>query len=311
MMTVHSAKGLEYNVVFVMGLEEGLFPHIRSLDSPTAMEEERRLMYVAVTRAADLLYLTLARKRMIMGRTGGGQGFSSTFTIPSPFLREVAPGLLAGYYPGPGRDAGRGYEDPHAEETYEEYDENATSAGSGNNAGRTSGGYGGGNNGGARAGGSGAGRSGNDNSGRSGSYGGRGGSDYAARSGNYGGGSSNSGSSYGGRPSGSNNNAGAGGRYGANPPPAQRRAMRPGEQKEGVTTSRENIRVQIDARPPSAPDNSFEHFVVGDVVQHARFGTGKIVQVIGEQDKEIYNVEFDEAGKRLLDPKFAKLIKLS
>src|SRR5262249_17327817 len=72
MMTLHSAKGLEFQVVFLIGLEEGLFPHIRSLDSPTALEEERRLMYVGVTRAADLLYMTLARKRIFLGRSPGG-----------------------------------------------------------------------------------------------------------------------------------------------------------------------------------------------------------------------------------------------
>jgi DNA helicase-2/ATP-dependent DNA helicase PcrA len=61
---------------------------------------------------------------------------------------------------------------------------------------------------------------------------------------------------------------------------------------------------------PSPADNTFQHFVVGDTVQHVRFGTGKVVQVIGEQDKEIYNIEFEEAGKRLLDPRFAKLMKI-
>ncbi len=54
---------------------------------------------------------------------------------------------------------------------------------------------------------------------------------------------------------------------------------------------------------------AFEKLSVGDKVQHAKFGVGTVVQVIGEQDKELYNVEFDEAGRRLLDPRFAKLIK--
>lgn len=83
-----------------MGLEEGLFPHIRSLDSPTAIEEERRLMYVAVTRAGDTLHMTLARKRSMVGRGFSNQGaFSSTFTIPSRFLKEITPGLVSGFYP--------------------------------------------------------------------------------------------------------------------------------------------------------------------------------------------------------------------
>ena len=77
------------------------------------------------------------------------------------------------------------------------------------------------------------------------------------------------------------------------------------------------MRMDPNAAPPartahsqeiSAPV-SFERLAVGDKVQHAKFGIGTVVQVIGEQDKELYNVEFDEAGRRLLDPRFAKLIK--
>src|SRR6185312_4240926 len=70
LMTLHAAKGLEFPTVFLMGLEEGLFPHIRSIDSPAAMEEERRLMYVGVTRAEDRLYLTYSRKRTTFGSFG-------------------------------------------------------------------------------------------------------------------------------------------------------------------------------------------------------------------------------------------------
>ena len=60
-----------------------------------------------------------------------------------------------------------------------------------------------------------------------------------------------------------------------------------------------------------APKIEFEHLQVGDMEQHTKFGTGKVLQVIGEKDKELYNIEFAEANKRLLDPRFAKLIKLS
>jgi DNA helicase II / ATP-dependent DNA helicase PcrA len=56
---------------------------------------------------------------------------------------------------------------------------------------------------------------------------------------------------------------------------------------------------------------SFEHLQVGDVVQHSKFGVGEITAVIGEKEKELYNVEFKGAGKRLLDPRYAKLIKIS
>src|SRR5579875_172139 len=88
LLTLHNAKGLEFPVVFIAGLEEGLFPHSRSLDSAAAMEEERRLCYVGMTRAGKKLYLSWARLRR---RFGGGQPEQS---IPSRFLREVPAHLL-------------------------------------------------------------------------------------------------------------------------------------------------------------------------------------------------------------------------
>jgi DNA helicase-2/ATP-dependent DNA helicase PcrA len=83
LLTLHNAKGLEFPVVFLAGMEEGLFPHMRSLDSKAAMEEERRLCYVGMTRSEKRLFLTSARYRR---RFGGGQ---QEATIPSRFLREV------------------------------------------------------------------------------------------------------------------------------------------------------------------------------------------------------------------------------
>src|SRR5213079_3141704 len=69
LMSVHSAKGLEFHTVFVTGLEEGLFPHENSLNEADGVEEERRLMYVAITRARRRLYLTHAQSRMLHGQT--------------------------------------------------------------------------------------------------------------------------------------------------------------------------------------------------------------------------------------------------
>ena len=80
LMTLHQAKGLEFDCVFVIGLEEGLLPHSRSLEDKYALEEERRLFYVGVTRARHMLYITHARRRFIFGRR--------TFGIPSRFLPE-------------------------------------------------------------------------------------------------------------------------------------------------------------------------------------------------------------------------------
>ncbi len=87
LLTIHNAKGLEFPVVFVTGMEEGLFPHTRSLNSPSGMEEERRLCYVGMTRAKERLYLSWARFRR---RYGGG---TPERTRPSRFLEEVPVGL--------------------------------------------------------------------------------------------------------------------------------------------------------------------------------------------------------------------------
>ncbi len=89
LMTMHNAKGLEFSVVFVAGLEEGLFPHSRSLNVESAMEEERRLCYVGMTRARKKLTLTWARYRR---RFGGGE---MERTVPSRFLKEVPQHLIA------------------------------------------------------------------------------------------------------------------------------------------------------------------------------------------------------------------------
>ena len=86
MMTMHSAKGLEFNHVFLIGMEDGIFPGTQSLFSTSEMEEERRLAYVAITRAKKMLYMTNAASRMLFGQT--------TRNRPSTFLREVPRDLL-------------------------------------------------------------------------------------------------------------------------------------------------------------------------------------------------------------------------
>ncbi|TAK88342.1 MAG: DNA helicase II [Betaproteobacteria bacterium] len=86
MMTVHSAKGLEFDAVFLTGLEEGLFPHEQSVTERDGLEEERRLAYVAITRARQRLYLSHAQTRMLHGQT--------RYNIPSRFLEEIPQGLM-------------------------------------------------------------------------------------------------------------------------------------------------------------------------------------------------------------------------
>ena len=83
MMTMHAAKGLEFPVVFVVGAEEGIFPGIRAIGEAEEMEEERRLCYVAMTRAREQLHLTCANQRMLFGRTSANR--------PSRFVEEIPP----------------------------------------------------------------------------------------------------------------------------------------------------------------------------------------------------------------------------
>jgi DNA helicase-2/ATP-dependent DNA helicase PcrA len=89
LMTLHSAKGLEFPLVFLVGLEQGLFPNYRSMDDPKALEEERRLCYVGITRAQERLYLTYASERRLWG---GGRESS----VPSIFLDELPQEFLTG-----------------------------------------------------------------------------------------------------------------------------------------------------------------------------------------------------------------------
>ena len=86
LMTLHSAKGLEFPIVFLVGLEQGIFPHNRSLNDPIALEEERRLCYVGVTRAKEQLFLTYAKERYVWG--------NKETKVASQFLQELPPELL-------------------------------------------------------------------------------------------------------------------------------------------------------------------------------------------------------------------------
>lgn len=86
LMTIHSAKGLEFKVVFIVGMEDGIFPHQNSFLEQGGLEEERRLCYVGITRAKERLYLSNAKKRMLYGK--------ENLTIPSRFLKEIPENLI-------------------------------------------------------------------------------------------------------------------------------------------------------------------------------------------------------------------------
>ncbi|MFC1961465.1 ATP-dependent helicase [Chloroflexota bacterium] len=104
LITLHQAKGLEFPVVFIVGMEEGILPHIRSFDDPEQMEEERRLCYVGITRAKKKVYLLRAFRRSLMGSSGVNQ--------PSRFLQDIPKRLIAGgdlWLGGESRGADRVY----------------------------------------------------------------------------------------------------------------------------------------------------------------------------------------------------------
>lgn len=86
LMTLHSAKGLEFDVVFLVGMEEGLFPHTNSLMEEDGLDEERRLCYVGITRARDILYITNAKRRLLYGK--------ETVNMPSRFINEIDKKLI-------------------------------------------------------------------------------------------------------------------------------------------------------------------------------------------------------------------------
>ena len=119
LMTMHSAKGLEFPVVFMPGMEDGLFPGSRAFDDPASMEEERRLCYVGMTRAEELLIMTSAEIRMRYGRT--------EYTRESQFLKEIDRALMAGdavFKPKKGTSLGvpTGSRDGYAKKPYKPFD---------------------------------------------------------------------------------------------------------------------------------------------------------------------------------------------
>src|SRR6185437_8793601 len=87
LMTLYTAKGLEFPVVFLTGMEDGVFPHMRALSDPTELEEERRLAYVGITRARKRLYLTRSQSRSAWGQP--------SWNPPSRFLDEIPPELAS------------------------------------------------------------------------------------------------------------------------------------------------------------------------------------------------------------------------
>lgn len=101
LMTVHSAKGLEFDAVFIGGLEEGLFPHENSLQESSGVEEERRLMYVAITRARQRLYISFAQSRMLHGQTRYNMRSRFLDELPEENLKWLSPRVQTAWFSRP------------------------------------------------------------------------------------------------------------------------------------------------------------------------------------------------------------------
>ena len=98
LMTVHNSKGLEFEVVFLAGMEEDLFPHANSRDNETAQEEERRLCYVGMTRAKEHLYLCDVRIRFLWGTTRAQRPSRFLKEIPSEYINRLRPSFQSYRY---------------------------------------------------------------------------------------------------------------------------------------------------------------------------------------------------------------------
>jgi len=202
--TLHLAKGLEYPIVFICGLEEGVLPHLRSIDSldKDELEEERRLMYVGVTRAKEKLYFTYARQRRLFGMSEHAQ--------VSRFIEEAQKEHLSGFYGGldeKTKNNKKYISKKNIQRKYSEYEVDELLV------------------------------------------------------------------------------------------------------HEGVT----NVTKIRKIEPTNTESETIYHqplFKVGDKVQHEKFGIGIVEQIFGKGEKTLVNIDFEKNGKKLMDPRFAKLVKL-
>lgn len=280
LMTVHSAKGLEFPYVYVAGLEENLFPTGGMLASPADIEEERRLFYVAMTRAKKAVCLSFANTRM---RNGKHESNS-----PSRFIKEIDSEYVANPlrnddfadsttdddFPGFGGFGSRGFGSGHGSDRF-----------SGGGSGRYSGGnYGGG-----------SGRFSGDYGGGSGRFGGS----HGTGSGRYSGGN--------GRPA---NRFGMGG---GNPYGSSGSVRYESRQTSAASPTASRIEtLRNRPLPPKISDADFvpapmTDFKTGQRIEHNRFGPGKILEITGAAPDLKARIAFDSYGEKLLLLKYAKM----
>ena len=295
LMTVHSAKGLEYKYVYIVGMEENLFPSQRAAESPDGLEEERRLFYVALTRAKVSATISYAEMRFKWG--------NMEFSRPSCFLREIDPRYVESEVDLEEERRRPGDEGPTAiDELRRRFDYRFQQQQGGRSGAPAGGAAGYGARGGAA-------------SGLSGSYGhgSYGGNGFGAGRTAYGSGRS---SGYGASSDGESGPA----RHFARAAQPQRPAGRPDPALvEPLRTSTEGMR-RVGVRPTdpgagAATDGAAEGvsaggYTVGERVEHPKFGTGIIerIETLATDHKLV--VRFDHAGEKTLLAKFAKLTKL-
>ena len=293
LMTLHTAKGLEYPVVFLTGLEQGTFPHSRSLEDTSELAEERRLAYVGITRAQRRLYVTRAAVRAQWGQAAE--------MMPSQFLDEIPDQLIDWKRREAGMERMRGgwSAGGFGDDEFGGWDDDDFGGVSFGGAGST---YGSGSSYGSRGGSS---RGYGSTYGSS--YGSHGGSSYGSRSG-YGSGrsygsSGSSGSSYGSRSS----RSGSRSSYGSAGSRATYGSGSSGSGRSGKVTTR---RIAPSAASKSKPNAgsaasgnglSISDFQIGDRITHDKFGLGTVVDLQDKGPKSVITVDFGSDGvKRLM-----------
>ena len=272
LMTIHSAKGLEFPYVFLIGMEEGVFPSEMSKYSEADLEEERRLAYVGITRAKKELYISNSVTRMLYGRTQRNE--------PSRFLREIEPEYIeetrSPVLEQRSRLGGWG-------SSYSDTVPGGASGYSGPSGwGRSAGGYG------------------------SGGYGSRSGGGYLNREYNAGE-RSGFGSGYAGR---GTSSSGYGAAYGNSSTQPKVRSGGFGAGYSGTGTAKKPISFTGAPAAKAAPAGS-KHYEPGDIVEHKVFGRGTVLKVKPAAGDQIVEINFEKVGIKKTMANFAPLTKIT
>ncbi len=300
LMTLHSAKGLEFPTVYLAGMEDGIFPSYMSItdDDPGAVEEERRLAYVGITRAKEDLTITCARSRMIRGET--------QYNPVSRFVREIPDQFLDNRVPGTKRFRFGSEEDDDGGFTgfgsFQKEEEGFSGFSGFTGFGKTDKGQGAGSFG-----------AGSGNGGFDGSRTGNGSAGFGGF--NAGGGAESHG---GAKAAGASGNAGWGAGFGqaagvyagmAKPKAVVRPKRTAAENKPFIAKGVGSLS-GVDGLQKGAAQKGSLEYGVGDRVRHIKFGDGTVTAIVDDPRDYKVTIEFDGAGQKIMYAAFAKLVKL-